>query len=194
MASALLFGAWWAAIVAVGSSLLDELARGSTGIKRIFNVSQRALAIILASTVYTALGGGLPPAYLDSAATLASQAVQRDLGLFLVLAIVYFLVNSAAVTGAVALSGGRAFREVWNLNTRGVLAYDLTASFVGVLVAWFYIQSEQWLGFGSLGLIGVIVPIIAVRHVYGLYHQLEDSGQELLQVMVKAIGSFGAGQ
>jgi hypothetical protein len=187
MASALLFGAWWAAIVAVGSSLLDELARGSTGIKRIFNVSQRALAIILASTVYTALGGGLPPAYLDSAATLASQAVQRDLGLFLVLAIVYFLVNSAAVTGAVALSGGRAFREVWNLNTRGVLAYDLTASFVGVLVAWFYIQSEQWLGFGSLGLIGVIVPIIAVRHVYGLYHQLEDSGQELLQVMVKAI-------
>jgi putative nucleotidyltransferase with HDIG domain len=28
---------------------------------------------------------------------------------------------------------------------------------------------------------------VAVRHVYGLYHQLEDSGQELLQVMVKAI-------
>ncbi len=187
MASALLFGAWWAAIIAVGSTLLDELARGSIGIKRVFNISQRALAIILATTVYYALGGGLPPAYLDSAATLASQAVQRDLGLFLVLAVVYFLVNSVAVTGAVALSGGRAFREVWNLNTRGVLAYDLAASFVGVLVAWFYIRSEQWLGFGSLGLLGVIVPVIAVRHVYGLYHQLEDSGQELLQVMVKAI-------
>jgi len=187
MASALLFGAWWAAIIAVGSTLLDELARGSIGIKRVFNISQRALAIILATTVYYVLGGGLPPAYLDSAATLASQAVQRDLGLFLVLAVVYFLVNSVAVTGAVALSGGRAFREVWNLNTRGVLAYDLAASFVGVLVAWFYIRSEQWLGFGSLGLLGVIVPVIAVRHVYGLYHQLEDSGQELLQVMVKAI-------
>jgi HD-GYP domain-containing protein (c-di-GMP phosphodiesterase class II) len=45
----------------------------------------------------------------------------------------------------------------------------------------------MWLGFGSLGLIGIIVPIIAVRHVYGLYHQLEAAGQELLQVMVKAI-------
>ena len=33
----------------------------------------------------------------------------------------------------------------------------------------------------------MIVPIVAVRHVYGLYHQLEESGQELLQVMVKAI-------
>jgi putative nucleotidyltransferase with HDIG domain len=28
---------------------------------------------------------------------------------------------------------------------------------------------------------------VAARHVYGLYHQLQDSGQELLQVMVKAI-------
>ena len=185
MASALLFGAWWAAIVAVGSSLLDELARGSTGIKRIFNVSQRALAIILAATVYDALGGSLP-AYLDSAATLASQAVQRDLGAVFVLAIVYFLVTLLLLPGS-CFERWSCVPEVWNLNTRGVLAYDLTASFVGVLVAWFYIRSEQWLGFGSIGLLGVIVPIIAVRHVYGLYHQLEDSGQELLQVMVKAI-------
>jgi HD-GYP domain-containing protein (c-di-GMP phosphodiesterase class II) len=67
------------------------------------------------------------------------------------------------------------------------LVYDLAASFVGVLVAWLYIRFDLWIGFGSLGLLGVIVPIIAVRHVYGLYHQLEASGQELLQVMVKAI-------
>lgn len=187
MACALLFGGWWAALVAAGSSLFDEIARGNTGLKLVFNTAQKALAVSLASIVYRALGGELPPAYLESFANLGSQVVQRDLGLFLVFAIAYFLVNSIAVTGAVALSAGRAFREVWNLNTRGVLAYDLTASFVAILVAWFYIRSEQWLGFGSLGLLGVIVPIIAVRHVYGLYHQLEDSGQELLQVMVKAI-------
>ena len=68
-----------------------------------------------------------------------------------------------------------------------MLAYDIAASAIAVLVAWLYTRFDHWLGFGSLGLIGVIVPIIAVRHVYGLYHQLEDSGQELLQVMVKAI-------
>jgi len=187
IASALLFGGWWAALIAAGSSVFDELARGSSVLKLIFNTAQKALAVSLAALVYRALGGGLPPAYLESSASLASEVVQRDLGLFLVLATVYFVVNAAAVTGAVALSGGRAFREVWNLNTRGVLAYDLTSSFVGLFVAWLYIRSEQWLGFGSLGLLGVIVPIVAVRHVYGLYHQLEDSGQELLQVMVKAI-------
>jgi len=98
-----------------------------------------------------------------------------------------FIVNSAAVNTAIVLSSGRSFREVWNLNTRGVLGYDIAASFVGILVAWLYVRFDLWLGFGSLGLIGVIVPIIAVRHVYGLYHQLEDTGQELLQVMVKAI-------
>lgn len=187
MACALLFGGWWGALIAAGSSLLDELGRGSTGIKLVFNTAQRALAVSLAAIVYRALGGELPPAYLENFATLASPAVQRDLGLFVVFAMVYFVVNSAAVTAAVALSASRAFREVWNLNTRGVLAYDLIASFVGVLVAWFYIRSEQWLGFGSLGLLGVVVPVIAVRHVYGLYHQLEESGQELLQLMVKAI-------
>ena len=55
------------------------------------------------------------------------------------------------------------------------------------MVAWLYTRFDTWLGFGSLGLIGVIVPIVAARHVYILYHRLEDSGQELLQVMVKAI-------
>ena len=187
MASALLFGGWWAALIAAGASLIDELARGSTGIKLVFNTAQRALAVSLAAIVYSALGGELPPTYLNSLATLASPAVQRDLGLFLVFALVYFLINSIAVTGAVALSAGRSFREVWNLNTRGVLGYDLVASFVGVLVAWFYVLSEQWIGFGSIGLLGVVVPVTAVRVVYGLYHQLEDSGQELLQLMVKAI-------
>jgi hypothetical protein len=187
MASILLFGGWWGAVVAGGSTLFGEIVRGSPGIKLVFNTGQRVLAVSLAAIFYRALGGELPPSYLDSFATLASQAVQRDLGVFFVLAIVYFLINSAAVTSAVALSSGRAFREVWNLNTRGVLMYDLSASFVGVLVAWLYIRSDHWLGFGSLGLLGVIVPVIAVRHVYGLYHQLEETGQELLQVMVKAI-------
>ena len=187
IASALLFGGWWAALIAAGSSFLDEIGRGSPPIKMVFNIAQRALAVSLATVIYVSLGGHLPPAYLDSGVNLGSQAVQRDLGLFFVFAMAYFVVNGAAVTAAVALSSGRAFREVWNLNTRGALAYDLTSSLVGILVAWFYVRSEQWIGFGSIGLLGVVIPIIAVRHVYGLYHQLEDSGQELLQVMVKAI-------
>jgi HD-GYP domain-containing protein (c-di-GMP phosphodiesterase class II) len=187
MAAALLFGAWWAALVAATSTLVGEIVRGAPPIKVLFNVSQRILAVSAAALAYQALGAQLPPTYLTDGGVLASEAVQRDLGVFFIFATVYFLVNSTAVNTAVVLSSGRAFREVWNLNTRGVLIYDLIASAVAVLVAWLYTRFDHWVGFGSLGLIGVIVPIVAVRHVYGLYHQLEDSGQELLQVMVKAI-------
>jgi HD-GYP domain-containing protein (c-di-GMP phosphodiesterase class II) len=187
IATALLFGGWWGAIVAAIATFFGEVARGNPPIKMVFNVSQRILAVSLGVLAYQSLGAELPPTYLASTATLASSSVQRDLGVFFLFAFVYFLVNSAAVNSAIVLSSGRAFREVWNLNSRGVLAYDLGASMVAMLVAWLYTRFDLWLGFGSLGLIGVIVPIIAVRHVYGLYHDLEHSGQELLQVMVKAI-------
>jgi HD domain len=187
MATALLFGGWWGALVAAVGTLVGEIVRNNAPIKLTFNVAQRILAVALAALVYQGLGGQLPPTYLVGGNGLASPVVQRDLGLFFVFSAVYFIVNSTAVNTAIVLSSGRAFREVWNLNTRGILLYDLGASAVAVLVACLYTRFEIWVGFGSLGLIGVIIPIVAVRHVYGLYHQLEDSGQELLQVMVKAI-------
>jgi HD-GYP domain-containing protein (c-di-GMP phosphodiesterase class II) len=187
LATALLFGGYWASVVAGVSTLLGEVARANSPIKIVFNVSQRILSISLAVSVYLAAGGEFPPAYLSFDGTLSSAAVQRDLGLFFLFATIYFLVNSLAVSTAVALSSDRALREVWNLNTRGVLGYDLGASAIAVLVAWLYTRFDVWLGFGSIGLIGVILPIIAARHIYGMYHQLQDSGQELLQVMVKAI-------
>ena len=187
MSAALLFGGWWGAIVAGVSTLLGEIVLEKPVIKVVFNVAQRTLSVCVASFAYGILGGHLPPTYLLTGAALASDMVQTDLGLFFVFACVYFLVNTSAVNTAIVLSSGRSFREVWNINTRGVLAYDIGASAIAVLVAWLYVRFDHWFGFGSLGLIGVILPIIAVRHVYGLYHQLEDSGQELLQVMVKAI-------
>jgi hypothetical protein len=187
LAAALLFGGFWSGVLAGISTLLGELARGNQPVKIVFNVAQRIIAVVAASLAYAALGGELPPAYLTPGVTLSSDALQRDLGLFFVFAAVYFLVNSALVSSVVAISTERSFREVWSLNTRGVLGYDLGASLISLLVAWLYTLVEGWVGFGPIGLIGVIIPIVAVRHVYGLYHQLQDSGQELLQLMVKAI-------
>src|SRR5215213_3272534 len=187
LAGCLLFGGFWGGVIAGSATLLSQLTIGTPALKACFNVSQRILAVVVAATTYSWMGGHFPPSYLQADLAFSSQTVQQDLGLFILLAGSYFVTNTVSVTTAVALSSGRAFREVWNLNTRGVLIYDITASFMAIFVAWLYIRFDLWLGFGSLGLIGVIVPIVAVRHVYGLYHQLEHSGQELLQVMVKAI-------
>jgi HD-GYP domain-containing protein (c-di-GMP phosphodiesterase class II) len=187
LSAALLFGGWWASFVAAVATLVAQVARGNAAIKVVFNVSQRIVTVAVASLLYQALGGQFPPTYLLQGAEFASKLVQRDLGLFFLFAAAYFFVNAAAVNTVIVLSSGRAVREVWNLNTRGVLMYDLGASALALGVAWLYARFDIWLGFGSLGLIGIIVPLIGARHVYGLYHRLEDSGQELLQVMVKAI-------
>jgi hypothetical protein len=187
MAAVLLFGGWWGTLITATSTLLGLLTRATQPIRVIFNVSQRTLSIALAAVCYESLGGALPASYLAQSITLSSASLQRDLGLFFVISSVYFVVGWLAVNTAIFLSSERSFREIWNLNTRGVLLYDIVASLVAVLLAWLYTRFEFWIGFGSLGILGVIVPIIAVRHVYGLYHDLEHSGQELLQVMVKAI-------
>src|SRR5687768_12005560 len=89
MAAALLFGGWWAAVVAAVSTLIGELARSNPPIKIVFNVSQRILSVALAALIYQALGGQFPPAYLLAGVELASEAVQRDLGLFFVFAATY---------------------------------------------------------------------------------------------------------
>jgi hypothetical protein len=187
IAAGLLFGGFWSSLIAGLSTMLGELARGNQPIKMVFNVSQRVVAVVVATLLYTSLGGHLPPIYLSPGVTLSSDVLQRDLGLFFLFAACYFLLNSVLVSSVVSISSERSFREVWSLNTRGVLGYDLGASLISLLVVWLYTFVQRWVGFGPIGLIGVIIPIVAVRHVYGLYHQLQDSGQELLQLMVKAI-------
>src|SRR6266545_4636160 len=138
MSAALLFGGWWGALIAGVSTCLGEIFLEKPVVKVLFNVSQRTLAVCLASMAYSVLGGQLPPSYLVGGASLATEIVQRDLGVFFVFASVYFLVNTSAVNTAIVLSSGRAFREVWNLNTRGVLVYDIAASAIAVLVVWLY--------------------------------------------------------
>lgn len=188
ISSAILFGAFWGGLTAGISVGINQLVLGSPRNKTAFNIAQRVLSVTLAVLVYRALGGAVPPAYLSVGAAVAPLAeIQRDLGLFVVFAVLYFMVNSALVSAVVALSADRQFRDVWTLNTRGILGYDIGASLLGMVVAWVFTYSARTWGFGLYGLLFVIPPIILVRYVYGLYHQLQHSGQELLQLMVKAI-------
>lgn len=187
MSSGLLFGGFWGGVIAACSTALGQLAIGKEPSKLIFNVSQRSASVMFAVLVYHLLGGGLPPAYMQVVGTVESSALQQDFFLFFAYAAVYFTINSIAVSAVVALSTERSFRDIWNLNTRGVIAYDLGASAIALLLAWLYTWFQATWELGSIGLVLVVIPIVAVRHVYGLYHQLQESGQELLQVMVKAI-------
>ena len=187
IAAGILFGGFWGATIAAVSLCVSQLLRGLPLIKVVFNVSQLALSVSVSLLAYHFLGGTVPPAYLQPLELVSSDALRSDFVLFFVFAALYFAINSVAVSTVVSLSTGQSFREVWTLNTRGVLAYDLGASIVAIMAAWFFNKSQELTAFGPLGLLAVIAPIVVVRHVYGMYHNLQESGRELLAVMVKAI-------
>lgn len=186
IAAGVLFGGFWGALVAATATLATSLSRGLALERIVFNPAQRALSVILGTFVYQVVcGGSFPPSFLLPG-NVAASVVQRDLFFFFALAGTYVIANKLLVAGAAALSSGRPFREVWHLNARGILGYDLGASVISMLVAWFYVKADQN-GYGPVGLIAIVLPVVGLRHVYSLYQNLEDSGQELLQVMVKAI-------
>jgi HD-GYP domain-containing protein (c-di-GMP phosphodiesterase class II) len=187
IAAGILFGGFWGATIAAVSLCTSQVLRGLPPIKVVFNVSQLALSVSASLLVYQLLGGVIPPAYLQPFAAASADALRSDFVLFFVFAALYFAINSIAVSTVVSLSTGQSFREVWTLNTRGVLVYDLGASIVAIMGAWCFIKSQELTAFGPLGLLAVIAPIVVVRHVYGMYHSLQESGRELLAVMVKAI-------
>ncbi|HEU4635121.1 MAG TPA: HD-GYP domain-containing protein [Edaphobacter sp.] len=187
LSAGILFGGYWGGAIAGLSTGLSVLARGRGMKKAIFNLAQRALAVSAGMLVYQKVfHGAVPPSYLYISSDTSAQAVSTDFFRFFAFAAVYVIVNSFAVNVAVSISNERPLREVWHLNTRALLGYDLGASSIAILVAFLYAKVEQT-GYGPVGLVLAVVPLVVVRHIYGLYHQLQDSGQELLQVMVKAI-------
>ncbi len=186
LAAGILFGAFWGGVVTGVSIAVGLVVRRVEVAKTVFNTSQRVLALVSGVLLYQlALGGHLPPSYLIAGQVSAAD-VQRDLFLFFLVASIYVITNVGLVTGAVSISSGRPYREVWHLNVRGIIGYDLGASSVSLVIAWVYWKASQF-GIGEVAVVGTLFPVAAIRHIYALYHNLEQSGQELLELMVKAI-------
>jgi putative nucleotidyltransferase with HDIG domain len=187
LCACILFGASWAALVAGAAMLVGKLSSRQTPIKVVFNTSQMILSVIGAVAFYQLMGGSIPPSYLSVAEGVPTADVQRDFALFFVLALVYFVVNSLLVNAAIATASRRPFFEVWAANTKGVIGYDMAASALSMVMAWLFLWSQQHWGFGSIGILAVVLPIAFVRKTYTMYRGLEATSQELLEVMVKAI-------
>jgi HD-GYP domain-containing protein (c-di-GMP phosphodiesterase class II) len=186
LASAALFGAFWGGLITGVSTAFNAKARGDGLQRAIFNTTQRILCVVAGYLLYqVVLGGNTPPAFL-TAGHVAAAIVQRDLFLFFVFVGTYVLLNKILVAVVVSLKDNRPFREVWHLNSRGIIGYDLGAGVLAAMMAWFYVKADS-IGYGPIGLILLILPFIALRHIYAMYQGLQESGQELLQVMVKAI-------
>lgn len=170
MGSALVFGPILGAFVTGISLLGAQVALRKPLLKTAFNVSQHVLAILVGAHLYLILGGPLPPNSLNDA-----------LLPFTGLVLGFFAVNSATVSGVIALSEGRRFADVWVKNTGSLVAYHLVASALGLGIAWLYLDLGVW------GIAAVVVPILFLRHTILINVQLQETNRELLELMVKSI-------
>jgi HD-GYP domain-containing protein (c-di-GMP phosphodiesterase class II) len=201
LASLLLFGGLWAAVIAGCSTLGAQLVMGRPANRTVFNTSQKVLTILLGALTYELLGGDVPPSMVVPGLASTFSDSLRNVAAFLGAGAVYFFSNSVLVSGAVAISSGRPFGAVWKTNTLWVLGYDLAASLLGILVAWLYLVFDDPTGLSRFAFLAIFAPIIAIKHVYaklntlqGLYDELdtahaklEQNVREQLAMMVKSI-------
>jgi putative nucleotidyltransferase with HDIG domain len=170
LAAGVVFGPTWAAAVTALSLGGAQIVGRKSFLKILFNVSQHVLAVSVGASIYAMLGGPIPPIPLD-------QAVVP----FLFFVLTFFALNSVAVSGAVSISEGTPFTEVWMRNTWGLAVYDLVASTLALGIAWLYQQFDLY------GLALVVVPLVFLRHTYLVNLQLQETNRDLLALMVKAI-------
>ncbi len=174
IASLMLFDTGWAVSIAATAEFGVEYAvRKKPPIKILFNVSQLVVSLTLASWVFHWLGG---------ASSLTVFRPTADTAVSIAAAVAtYFVVNTTAVTAAVAISDRLAFGAAWRRIGGPSLVYDIFSSALGPLLAFLYVD------FGFKGIVLLVLPLFFIRHIYQVNMQLEQVNRDLLELMVKAI-------
>lgn len=159
------------ACLAAASSVVELSRRRHSPIKALFNVAQATLWQSIAILAYLGLGG---QSLLDTSAPLHLLPFVASLSVFAIF-------NSAALAGVIAISEGESFKELWLKRVRVTFIYDLfTLPFV-------YAFAYGYVHFGPLGASVVLIPFLGARELYKVNWQLQQTNQELLQLMVAAI-------
>ena len=103
---------------------------------------------------------------------------------FYVLAVAFFGLNLLFVGIWLAMREDLPVLDVFRETAGkggGNLLYDLLASPVALIAAYLFIN------YGIPGLLGVVLPLLLIRHSYSVAIQLHKANRDLLQVLIKAI-------
>lgn len=161
----------WITVAAVTmATIVVQIARRRIFIKAVFNVAQVSVWVSLAILVYKSLGG-------ESLLSGSGPYLPAFVSILLVFAVL----NSAAVAGAIAISENQDFWSMWWGRARVTVLFDLfTLPFV-------YAFAYCYVHWGPLSAIALAIPSLGIRSLYKVNWQLEQTNQELLQLMVAAI-------
>ncbi len=170
LASAAIAPNWITVVAVAASAFVEQVVVKREPVKTIFNTAQQSLAVALAILAYSALGGE----------ALTSIAQSGSISLF-ALFLVFFVVNSICVSGAIGIVSGESAWKIWRKNTLGALPYDFLSLPVILFFVWIYVEYKM------TGAFVLAVPLLGLRQLYKVNWQLEQTNRELLELMVAAI-------
>ncbi|HTF38599.1 MAG TPA: HD domain-containing phosphohydrolase [Blastocatellia bacterium] len=177
--AAVLISPSWHAIAAIGIvKAIVESARRAQLEKAVFNVAQFVLSFGIAALVFRATGG--EPFFATRLEPIGHITIVNGLPAFAAF-VVFFAANSLLVSAAIALSSGGHLSSVWRANNIATVGIEILSSPVVFLFAWAYTR------FGAIAAAAIWVPIIGLRQLHKTTLELEQTNEELLDLMVKSI-------
>src|SRR4051794_12054755 len=165
MAVGILYPAAWAgAIALIGSVDPAEFRGGTTLLKAIFNRSQVALAVLLASATFHAFATVSDPIWLVIAASLAASLVDYVTNLSLVVVATALMYRTSILSLAKRLPRVSEFIVSYaGLSTMGAVLAKLS----------------QTPGVGLWAVLVVVTPLLFARQMFLRSHALEEAHVEL---------------
>lgn len=160
-------------IAAIAFAIANVIFSRRTWYKALFNAGQNVVALSAAGIVYASLGG-IP---LTSRGGLPDRVFTLSLILpWVAASVVYFLVNTMLVAGAVAMSTRRDFLRTW--REEYIYYNSLISS-----VALFFLSPlvvVSYMAIGYYGLIFLFVPLLLIKEASAKYIALERAKDELI--------------
>jgi len=160
-------------IVAIAFAIANVIFSRRSWYKALFNAGQNAVALAAGGLVYSLLGG-VPLAGREGPHT-------ETLGVTLIApwvaaSIVYFVVNTMLVAGAVALSARRKLLKTW--REEYIYYNSLISSAALFFLSPLIVVSYMAIGF--YGLIFFFVPLLLIKEASAKYIALERAKDELI--------------
>lgn len=178
LAAVMVVPSWPTILAAALVKFVAELVHRREGLKRAFNVAQLAVTLTVAIGVYRALGGeGM---LVDGISRLSETTESSGLPA-LAAFVAAFVVNTVLVQRVVALANDIPFRQALRENVLFAIAFDILASPIVFLFAWLHAE------YGAIAALAVWAPIVGLKQLTATRIELEQTNQELLELMIKSI-------
>jgi HD-GYP domain-containing protein (c-di-GMP phosphodiesterase class II) len=163
--------------IAIGSAAVQILSKRHW-VKGLFNVAQMSFGLSLAVLVFQHAGGVGFLAFKEQG---VFEVARQQLLPAALLVAALILVNTATVSGVVAIVQQRSVIDIWKATTLPTAPFIALTAFLAFYLAWLYS------GLGPGGAAALVIPLLGVRQLYRTTLELSKVTEELLDLMVAAI-------